>query len=116
MRSFVALMACIGCIVWVHSCETRLLGVHVGIQPQSLSNLTASTGNSPSLPIVAVDDRSITTQGALQTEPNKLAANIKSKTKHRFTRKTTNTPNLDSSFFNAMVIKQLSYNGAILTP
>ncbi|PSL49114.1 hypothetical protein CLV51_101444 [Chitinophaga niastensis] len=27
MRSFVALMACIGCIAWVHSCDKRLLGV-----------------------------------------------------------------------------------------
>ncbi|MGN7822034.1 hypothetical protein ACTJJB_18020 [Chitinophaga sp. 22536] len=27
MRSFVALLACIGCIAWVHSCDKRLLGV-----------------------------------------------------------------------------------------
>lgn len=29
MRSFVALMACIGCIAWVHSCDKRLLGVKI---------------------------------------------------------------------------------------
>jgi transcription initiation factor TFIID subunit TAF12 len=29
MRSFVALMTCIGCIAWIHSCEKRLLGVRV---------------------------------------------------------------------------------------
>ncbi|NML35999.1 hypothetical protein HHL17_02205 [Chitinophaga sp. G-6-1-13] len=29
MRSFVALLACIGCIAWVHSCDNRLLGVKV---------------------------------------------------------------------------------------
>jgi hypothetical protein len=29
MRSFVALMACIGCIAWIHSCEKRLLGVRI---------------------------------------------------------------------------------------
>jgi len=36
MRSFVALMACIGCIAWIHSCEKRLLGVRIeknGITP-----------------------------------------------------------------------------------
>lgn len=29
MRSFVALMTCIGCIAWIHSCEKRLLGVRL---------------------------------------------------------------------------------------
>lgn len=29
MRSFVALMTCIGCIAWIHSCEKRLLGVRI---------------------------------------------------------------------------------------
>ncbi|MBC9910754.1 hypothetical protein [Chitinophaga varians] len=31
MRSFVALLACIGCIAWVHSCDKRLLGVTVPV-------------------------------------------------------------------------------------
>ncbi len=116
MRSFVALMACIGCIIWVHSCETRLLGVHVGMQPQSLSDLAANNGNNHPLPIVTVDDRSVNTQASLQTEPIKLAAYNKPKTKRHLIGKSAITPRLDSSFFNAMVIKQLSYNGAILTP
>ncbi|SEW07212.1 hypothetical protein [Chitinophaga arvensicola] len=29
MRSFVALMTCVGCIAWIHSCEKRLLGVRL---------------------------------------------------------------------------------------
>ncbi|TWF44501.1 hypothetical protein FHW36_101421 [Chitinophaga polysaccharea] len=29
MRSFVALMTCIACIAWIHSCEKRLLGVRL---------------------------------------------------------------------------------------
>ncbi|MBO9731889.1 MAG: hypothetical protein J7623_24825 [Chitinophaga sp.] len=29
MRSLVALMTCIGCIAWIHSCEKRLLGVRI---------------------------------------------------------------------------------------
>lgn len=29
MRSFVALMTCIGCIAWIHSCDKRLLGVQL---------------------------------------------------------------------------------------
>lgn len=28
MRSFIAFMACAGCIAWIHSCDKRLLGVN----------------------------------------------------------------------------------------
>ncbi|WP_212000602.1 hypothetical protein [Chitinophaga sp. HK235] len=41
MRSFIALMACIGCIAWVHSCDKRLLGVKV----------TRNTGGILQLPV-----------------------------------------------------------------
>jgi hypothetical protein len=46
MRSFVALMTCIGCIAWIHSCDKRLLGVQ-------LEN--NNTANQPApLPVVIV--------------------------------------------------------------
>lgn len=45
MRSLVALMACIGCIAWVHSCDKRLLGVHVGTQPEENIPALASPGS-----------------------------------------------------------------------
>ncbi|MBV8254500.1 MAG: hypothetical protein JO154_18005 [Chitinophaga sp.] len=116
MRSFVALMACIACIAWVHSCEKRLLSIHIGIQPQSLSNLTVDAGTADQLPVVAADDHAITAQEPFQTQPKKLAANLKLNTKPTFIKKAVNISTADSSFFNAMVIKQLSHNGAILTP
>ncbi|MBV7528860.1 hypothetical protein [Chitinophaga sp. sic0106] len=45
MRSLVALMACIGCIAWVHSCDERLLGVRVGTQPDVNIPTLASPGS-----------------------------------------------------------------------
>ncbi|SHM32723.1 hypothetical protein SAMN05444266_107405 [Chitinophaga jiangningensis] len=45
MRSLVALMACIGCIAWVHSCDERLLGVRVGTQPEVNIPTLASPGS-----------------------------------------------------------------------
>ncbi|WP_160714593.1 hypothetical protein [Chitinophaga solisilvae] len=42
MRSFVALMACISGIAWIHSCEKRLLGVKSALVMES---------NQPELPV-----------------------------------------------------------------
>ncbi|MFY0253194.1 hypothetical protein ACDQ55_04485 [Chitinophaga sp. 30R24] len=49
MRSFVALMTCISCIAWIHSCEKRLLGV----TPDNKTNNVLSEG-VPQLPVTVL--------------------------------------------------------------
>jgi hypothetical protein len=61
MRSFVALMTCIGCIAWIHSCEKRLLGVR--LEDKNLINnqaqplpvaVTPATAIAPALSVSLV--------------------------------------------------------------
>ena len=60
MRSFVALMTCIGCIAWIHSCDKRLLGVQlendkVADQPQQLPIVVIAPAAVPvyDIPVVS---------------------------------------------------------------
>lgn len=53
MRSFVALLACIGCIAWVHSCDKRLLGVKVPVSSGEGHQLPVDIPSFSSIPVAA---------------------------------------------------------------
>lgn len=53
MRSFVALLACIGCIAWVHSCDKRLLGVKVSGVSGEDRQLPVDVPAFSNIPVVA---------------------------------------------------------------
>lgn len=58
MRSFVALMACIGCIAWIHSCEKRFLGVRTDANSDGTLSSAPFVNNKPlEVPVVAVSDK-----------------------------------------------------------
>ncbi|WP_143308318.1 hypothetical protein [Chitinophaga vietnamensis] len=58
MRSFVALMACIGCIAWIHSCEKRFLGVRTDANNDGALSGAPFVDNRPlEVPVVAVSNK-----------------------------------------------------------
>ncbi|HEY9259869.1 hypothetical protein [Chitinophaga sp.] len=101
MRSFVALMTCIGCIAWIHSCEKRLLGVRI-----EKNNITPN--DQLWEPSVAVFPANLQARyiSQIQVMDNIPAAVIRPKSKPRtkkqpgITHKTT-----DSLLFNLAVVK-----------
>jgi hypothetical protein len=99
MRSFVALMTCIACIAWIHSCEKRLLGVR--IEKNSI------TPNDQLLQLpVAVLPATLPPHYISQVMDNIPRPALRPKSKPRIkkqpgiTRKTT-----DSLLFNLAVVK-----------
>jgi|GEM_PF-1808254 len=104
MRSFVALMTCIGCIAWIHSCEKRLLGVRLeknGItpnyQPQQLP-VAIIPATIPAHYISRVNDNPITPAPLVALHP---------RNRNRVKKQSGNPEHttLDSLLFNLAVVK-----------
>ena len=102
MRSFVALMTCIGCIAWIHSCEKRLLGVRLernsitpDYQPQQLP-VAILPATVPAHYISRVSDKTITPAPLVALHPRSRAKKQSGKQEH---------PVTDSLLFNLAVVK-----------
>lgn len=101
MRSLVALMACIGCIAWIHSCEKRLLGVRIEknsiIPNDQLLELPVAVlpANLPAHYISQVTDNNV---------PSRPALHYKSKPRLKKQPGTT-SKTVDSMLFNLAVVK-----------
>lgn len=105
MRSFVALITCIGCIAWIHSCEKRLLGVRLEknnitpyYQPQQLPVATLPA----TVPAHYISR--VTTGDLVVPAPAPVASHLKNRTRLK---KQTATPDraIDSLLFNLAMIK-----------
>lgn len=81
MRSFVALLACIGCIAWVHSCDKRLLGVKAAAMSGDSQQLPVDLPSFSSIPVAAPVK---TVMAVAQPEPavHKVAARVVTSKKH----------------------------------
>ena len=98
MRSLVALMACIGCIAWIHSCEKRLLGVRIeknGITPDD---------QLLQLP-VAVVPAGLPAHYISQVVDNIPAPVLRPKSKIRIKKQSGITKTTDSLLFNLAMVK-----------
>lgn len=102
MRSFVALMTCIGCIAWIHSCEKRLLGVRIEKnnilidQPEQLPLAIVPAGIPPARYITQVIPASNTTTTPVSRNRNRP------KVKKQPAR---NNGAIDSLLFNQVLVR-----------
>ncbi|NIG52236.1 hypothetical protein [Chitinophaga sp. Cy-1792] len=118
MRSIVGLMACIGCIAWVHSCEKRILGVQIG-RPyeQSIPTLvTPGYSVENAAPVIARVNNTIhpspqISQVKKKSKPGKSNSSYLSTAGQKFPHTLS-----DSALATMMVIKQTNPSAITLTP
>jgi hypothetical protein len=101
MRSFVALMACIGCIAWVHSCEKRLLGVRL-----EKNNISDPVQQVPlainPMVVTPVDDISLITATNTITLPKVATIHTKGRS---LSKKESNHTAKESVMFDVAVVR-----------